>query len=279
MTEPLDLLRRPDRPVAPSSEFRRELLERIRREAATMPESSTISAASPLAGFSTPHVTIGLAEAYERTTVKGAWFRRPVAAVLGALVTVVAIGSAGFLFRSSIDSEPPIESTVTVTTEPQLRGSTPLATGEFDGTTAVLPVGFSPVAATAFDGGFLIVATDTPPDSSERPAMDATLFVADADGVRPVRELTDRPVQVVWDGSFAWVAHFETGTVSKIDPVEGTVLGSVTPELAQPVTSEETDNSSPTILKPVWGRYGFSPHEGRWHRSTPPPSKFDGSSS
>lgn len=249
MTDPLELLGRPDRPVAPSSEFRRELLERIRQETATMPESSTTSAAAPSAEITTPQVTIERGEYRDGTAVKRGWFMRPLAAVLGALFIVVAIGSVGLLFRSSSDPELPVDGTGPVTTVPVPPASTPPATGGFDGTTALLPAGFSPVAASPFDGGFLIVATDTPPRSGELPAMNATLFVAESEGVRPVIELTDRPVQVVWDGTFVWVAYFETGAVSKIDLASGTVVGSVTPELVEPVSADGDRRFIPNDLE------------------------------
>lgn len=237
MTDLLDLLRRPDRPVAPSSEFRRELLERIRHEAATMPQPSTPSGAVLHAEIEASHPTLARVEPRDGGTLRRGWLRRPLAAVLGAFFIVVTIGSVGLLSRSAGDPELPVDGTDT--SAPESSVSTPAAGGGFDGTTAVLPVGFSPVAATRSGAGFFIVATDTPPGSGELPAMNATLFVAESDGVRPLIDLTDRPVQVAWDGRFVWVAHFETGTVSKIDPASGTVVGSATPELAEPVSGDD----------------------------------------
>jgi hypothetical protein len=231
MSDPLELLAFPDRPATPREGFRRELLARIEREA-----SPGVAVDSPDADRRARATEPTRAS---RRPLGRRRFRRPAAAAAAALVVIVAIGSVGLLFRSHRDSDRPadlvtttVPSTTTSTGEPSLSSS-----GAFDGTRAALPAGFSPVAASPTDAGLLILATEDPPDPAGLPAENATLFLAESGQVRMLAELTGRPADVAWDGSSAWVAHFETGAVSRIDPVTGTVVGSVTPQLASAVTT------------------------------------------
>jgi hypothetical protein len=191
---------------------------------------------------STPAVTTGQAGAIgEMYPLSGPQqhrrWRPLIAATLGALLVVIAIGAVGlwaaFSNRRETPSQDPATSNGTVAT------STPPEPGSYDGTTAVLPEGFSPIDVTTFDSGLVILATDAPPTDDGLPSVTATLFIAESDTVRPVVTLEERPNRVAWDGSNAWVAHFETGRVSKIDPATGHVLGTVQPELAEPVAGDD----------------------------------------
>lgn len=245
MSDVIELLERDDRPVVPSEEFRRELLSILLAEVTGQP------------GARDPDVPIlvgvGSITVNDAATVQPVPNRRSrsklIVALAAAITTAVVIGLPVWLGLSQLGVPTPLATAPSTLIAPDLQGS-------FDGTTAELPDGWEPVTARLFGGGMLILATQDDRSAGSLPAMNATLFVAERDTLRPIAELSDRPVQVAWDGSSIWVAHFETGALSKVNPTTGDITATVLPELATPV-SESGDrrflpNDLETGLGYVW---------------------------
>jgi outer membrane protein assembly factor BamB len=63
--------------------------------------------------------------------------------------------------------------------------------------------------------------------------MDGTLYAVDpvTGGLTEVHRLTDRPTLIAADGAGVWVAHFETGAVTRIDRASGEIVATIVLEL------------------------------------------------
>jgi hypothetical protein len=117
------------------------------------------------------------------------------------------------------------------TSQPDVTTSTPFQTGI--GSVIQLPDDRFPTAVAFVGDRFWVIAETSMPESGLPPATEAVLLSIDTTAGRTELEvaLSNAPALLAADHNAVWVAHWETGAVSRIDPETGEVVATVEFEL------------------------------------------------
>ena len=237
------LLRRLDGPVEPSAELREEMWRRIAVDIADVGE-----AAGP--------ADDGLTRGWAR-------WRGPLVAAAAAVIVLVAglvVMLAGGTDDTILVDDPTTTTVVVETTEPQGEGSVVIEQGVI-----TLPDGLFPVDADTDGRRLFVLARSQPDESGGRPAPSANVVAIDlAAGQMVWRvELGDAPSRVAFGEGAVWVAHFETGAVTRLDPDDPDAQAQVTPELPFDVGSgADRRQFVPADLKVGFGSVWMSTARG-----------------
>lgn len=155
--------------------------------------------------------------------------RRPINALICLVITASCTPTLSDP-TTSVQTADTAETTPS-TSQPGETTLTPSQTGT--GSVIQLPDDRFPTAAAFVDDRFWVIAETSMPESGLPPATDAVLLSIDRTTGRIDLQVTlsDAPAILAADESAVWVAHWETGAVSRIDPETGEVVATVILEL------------------------------------------------
>lgn len=181
-----------------------------------------------------PAVTLEELHRRSEATLRTPAQRRPALIAVVAFLAVLAVGLGTWWMSSdrdpTADTSPPTTvgevtpTTVTPTTAPPQTDTDRVIE---------LPADRYPKQAALAGDRFWVIADSSPPESGQPPATDSFLMGVDAatGAVEVEVSLTDAPNRVAATEEAVWVTHWETGSVSRLDPETGEVVATIPLEL------------------------------------------------
>lgn len=225
-TDLVQRLRRLDRPAEPSESFRNGLWELL--EAASPADTSAVRPPATKPGKHGETIDVAPSSLPLRQ-------RRATGIAAAAAAFVLVAGSGAVTWWLSPGRMDGATETVPASTRPETpttdRPDSPpasVAASSLD-----LPPGRFPLTATS-DGERVWVLTGTEPQESGAPPLgEAILLAVDprTGDISVEAPLEDSPSIVAGDPTGVWVAHWETGAVTRVDPVTGNTVASIALEL------------------------------------------------
>lgn len=185
-------------------------------------------------------------------------------AISAAAVVAVVFGVVGLL----ADDAPVTQTTDQTTVDPPTTDDEPTDSGIVVSPEGeiVFPEGVHPVDALETSSGPLIVITTTePPGDGEPPAENGLVSAIDPESGDALwsQPLRDGPSRLAESADAVWVAHFWTGSLTKLSLVTGEILASATPELPFGVGSgPDRTNFVPNDLEVAFGSVWMSTARG-----------------
>lgn len=222
-------LRELDRPADPPDLFRDQLLGLLTAEL----DDITALGERPASSLDEAR------EAFDpvRPSLPGSRRRVRGLAVAAAAFAIVVVGGLVTWWLVPGDPGDVAETPPIVTTDPAPEVSTPDPTGPegavVSDTSVQLPSGRFPSAVASDGQRFWIIAGSEVLEPGAPPASEATLLAVDprTGDISAEVGLSGSPLIVAADDDAVWVAHWETGAVTRVDPTTGQVVASVQLEL------------------------------------------------